>query len=167
MTDAEQVACDALRMAGLGEVADDLEWAKSALRHRDAVHAALLAVDNEFGHCDGRHEFGAKPCDGDNRTVTHDRLCPKGSALRALSLATDGQWAAMELEAAHGEALRTERLRATPSPLGEWAQRPGQLFDLDPNAELARWLPVTTLEDLRRDVPGIMGRAEAYSKKPK
>lgn len=139
MTDAEQVACDALRSAGLDELADNLEWAKAALHHRDAVHAALLAVDNEFGHCDGRHSYTAKPCDGDNRTVTHDRLCPKGAALRAMSLATDGQWAAMELETAHAEAH--ERMRATPSLLGEWAQRqPGTLFGVDPRlSALSDW----------------------------
>ena len=43
MTDAEQVACDALRSAGLDELADNLEWAKAAVIKKlndDAMKAA-------------------------------------------------------------------------------------------------------------------------------
>lgn len=147
MTDAEQVACDALRMAGLGELADNLAFAREAVRLR-ADLVEMLECDTE-GYC------GA--CGVHAESESHRLSC------RLVPLfATREGWAVEEVERAHGEALRQERMRSTPSPLGEWAQREGTLFNIDPSAELARWLPVTTLEDLRRNVPGIVGRADAH-----
>ena len=46
MTDAEQVACDALRSAGLDELADNLEWLKQAAALRSYITEAL-EVDAE------------------------------------------------------------------------------------------------------------------------
>jgi hypothetical protein len=118
MTDAEHVACDALRMAGLKEVADNLEFAREAVRLRKDL-IEMLERDAE-GYC--------AACGVDAELESHQMSC------RLVPLfATQDGWSAVEIERAHDEALRQELLRTTPSPLGEWVQQqPGQLFGLDP-----------------------------------
>lgn len=99
MTEAEQVACDALRAAGLDELADNLEWALEAVRLRVVVTEMLEC--NVEGYC--------AACGVHAESESHRMSC------RLLPLfATKKGWAAEELERAHGEALRQSRLRAAP-----------------------------------------------------
>ena len=102
MTDAEQVACDALRMAGLGEVADNLEFAREAVRLRKDL-IEMLECDTEV-YC--------AACGVHAESESHRMSC----RLVALFATQDGWWSA-EIERAHGEALRQEQMRARPTPL--------------------------------------------------
>lgn len=100
MTEAEQVVCDALRSAGLDEVADNLAFAREAVRLRVNVTEMLECdVDGCCAACGVHAESEAHrlPC----------RLVPL--------FATKEGWAAEEVERAHDEALRTERLRVPPT----------------------------------------------------
>ncbi len=125
MTEAEQVACDALRMAGLGEVADNLAWVREAARLREYIDETLQC-DVE-GYC--------ASCGVHAESESHRLSC------RLVSLyATREGWQAEEIVRAHDEALRQERIGNTRSPMGEWAQRqePSSLFGIDPTT-FSRW----------------------------
>ena len=111
MTDAEQVACDALRSAGLDELADNLAFAREAVKLRTVLTVALES------YCD---------CGDGGRVGVHDRDC---SSVPLLALQPGWDWAEHEnaVDAAHNIEMRRRAAR-----LGEWAQRqPGRLFGLD------------------------------------
>lgn len=96
MTEAEQVACDALRAAGLDELADNLAFAREAVRLRADV-TEMLECDTE-GYC--------AACGVHAESESHRLSC------RLVPLfATKEGWVAEEIERAHDEALRQERLR--------------------------------------------------------
>lgn len=99
MTDAEQVACDALRMAGLGELADNLEFAREAVRVREYI-IERLESDVE-GYC--------VSCGVHAESESHRMSC----RLVAVFATQDG-WQLAEIERAHGEALRQSQLRREP-----------------------------------------------------
>lgn len=87
MTDAEQVACDALRMAGLGEVADNLEFAREAVRNRVRILNRL--------------EYGGHGCDECNTDDVHHRECKLIPLLE-----TQPEFWPNQIELAHDMALR-------------------------------------------------------------
>ena len=120
MTEAEQVACDALRMAGLGEVADNLAWVKAA--------TALCAYITETLESDTDDCCAA--CGAMAGYTAHNRGC----SLLPLFETRPG-WAEAQVEVAHEEALRMEQQRRVPSALGRWAQgQPGEMFTINPPA---------------------------------
>lgn len=97
-----EVLKDALRQVGFGELADDLNFAIAAARHRVAILSALQGgnpnsvVDctfssTETGPCTGRSQF-ARP---------HLAVCPYARALRAL----DPEWSERDVEASREYAL--------------------------------------------------------------
>ena len=156
MTDAEQVACDALRSAGLDELADNLAFAREAVRLRAWLPLNLQDSD---GDCRGCGEYFDR---------AHLRTCGV-----VPMLATQSGWLEAERNRAHAEAIREN----------EWLHQPAAQLapgvtvassPLVPNgevwayqADLSRWLPTTTLVSLRRDVPGLVARVEAYNKRTK
>ena len=93
MTDAEQVACDALRMAGIGAVADNLEFAREAVKVKASITNAL-AMRWGDGCCEGCGVYSA--------TQAHLPGC-RFAAL----FASDPAWTRKQINLAHAEALHT------------------------------------------------------------
>lgn len=119
MTPAEQVACDALRSAGLDELADNLAFAREAVKVRERIMEDLTCdVD---GCCTGCGVFSY---------AAHRKSCRLWGLLNS-----DPAWLPAEIERAHKEALQTLfNVDSAPSLLGEWAQRQtGMLFASDPD----------------------------------
>lgn len=85
-----EVARDAVRSAGLEELADNLEWAAAAVKHRDTLLSAArwAATDSEA------------PCPDCGDYNLHARECPTANALHAL----DPEWSRQQVEAAHADA---------------------------------------------------------------
>ena len=102
MTEAEQVACDALRSAGLDDVADNLAFAREAVKVRATILKAVTFIGESFDAC---ISCGVS---GDNG-VPHDRDC---SMLPLLS--TQPEFWPNQIGLAHESALLAERQRATP-----------------------------------------------------
>jgi hypothetical protein len=95
-----EVARDAVRSAGLEELADALEWAAAAVRHRATLlSAARWAAGESTERC----------VDCGHRSV-HGRKCPTAEALHAL----DAQWSCEEVNSAHGGAAHWAPRRLRP-----------------------------------------------------
>lgn len=116
MTDAEQVACDALRSAGLDELADNLAFAREAVKVRATIIKAVTFIGESFDSCISCAAEGHEP---------HDRNC---TMLPLLS--TQPNFAEDQLRLAWERACATERGLYLP-PLGEWQLRTRQ-YGLDP-----------------------------------
>lgn len=87
MTDATEVARDALRMAGLGELAEHLEWAVRSVAHRRAIRDAVATAVMIADDCTARW--------------VHDRSCSTANALHAV----DPAWSRAEVDECHAAAL--------------------------------------------------------------
>lgn len=118
-----EVAKDAVRSAGLEELADALEWAAAAVKHRSTLlSAARWAATADGGECP----------DCGHRSV-HDRKCPTAEALHAL----DQQWSRDEVESAHHEAIWQPNEGRRPA-LGGSLIPPRPAFDPAFEAEMER-----------------------------
>lgn len=97
-----EVARDAVRQAGLEELADALEWAAAAVRHRATLLSAArwAATDSEA------------PCPDCGDYNLHARECPTANMLHAL----DSEWSRGQVEAAHADAQQWAPRRLWPMP---------------------------------------------------
>lgn len=141
MTAAEQVACDALRSAGLDELADNLEWLKQA--------AALRSYITEVLEVDAEESCAA--CGAMAGYTAHNRGC---SLVPLFS--TQPGWIEAQVEVAHAEALRNP----WPSLLGEVPLPRTVAGRLDQAAELVRAGHVNVDDYLRvvgGDTPSLEG----------
>lgn len=89
-----EVARDAVRSAGLEELADALEWAAAAVKHRRAL---MFAAVDWF--------LSEAPCPECGHRSVHNASCETAAALHALS----PDWSREELISAHSAALNTLR----------------------------------------------------------
>ena len=85
-----EVARDAVRAALGDELADALEWAAAAVRHRETLLSAARWAATEGG-----------PCADCGSAYVHDAKCPTAAMAHAL----DSEWSAAEVNAAHGFAF--------------------------------------------------------------
>lgn len=111
-----EVARDAVRSAGLEELADALEWAAAAVKHRATLlSAARWAAggrwmgDEWVVRCSNCSGADADPDEA--VAIPHDVDCPMAEMLHAL----DPDWSREELISAHSAALNT--LRAVRGPI--------------------------------------------------
>lgn len=94
-----EVARDAVRAALGDELADALEWAAAAVKHRDTL---LFATTEQAGwSADER-------CTYCNSEWAHDASCDVAAALHAL----DPEWSRAEVASAHNAALTMARQRS-------------------------------------------------------
>lgn len=93
-----EVARDAVRTVYGDELADALEWAAAAVKHRLVMMTALR-----------RFASGAAgTCADCGQGYTHRRDCRTAAALHAL----DDNWSQDDMDRAHGEALEMARQRS-------------------------------------------------------
>lgn len=106
MTPAEQVACDALRSAGLDELADNLAFAREAVKVRATIIKAVTFIGESCDSCISCGSESHEP---------HDRDC---TMLPLLS--TQPNFAEDQLRLAWERACAIERTRA-PSDMADAA----------------------------------------------
>jgi hypothetical protein len=96
VNDLLEVARDAVRTALGDDVADALEWAAAAVKHRETLLSAARWAATEGGHCP---DCGS--------AYVHDTKCPTAAMLHAL----DPEWSRAEVNAAHESALAAMQYR--------------------------------------------------------